>query len=67
MVLIIDRFEGEWAVLEWDGRTFNFPRALIPRGAREGHVLKVSVEIDRAETERRRQRIKELEDRLFQG
>ena len=36
MNLIIDRFEESWAVLELpDGATFNFPRSLLPEGARE--------------------------------
>ncbi|HHY38261.1 MAG TPA: hypothetical protein GX507_04975 [Clostridia bacterium] len=27
MALIIDRFESNWAILEWDGKTFSLPRA----------------------------------------
>ena len=39
----IDRFEGDWAVLETeDARTFNVPRDWLPSGAREGDVLKTS-------------------------
>lgn len=62
---IIDRLESDWAVLEWDGKTFNFPRALLPKGAREGDVVRISCEIDREATDARRRRVKELEDQLF--
>ncbi|HHW26838.1 MAG TPA: DUF3006 domain-containing protein [Firmicutes bacterium] len=63
---IIDRFEGDWAVIEWEnGLTFNFPRALLPPGAKSGDVVEFNVSIDRSGTEMRRIRIKRLEDDLF--
>jgi hypothetical protein len=65
LLLIIDRFEGEWAVVEWDGTVFNVPRAMLPRDAREGDVLGVSITSDAGATEARRQRSKRLEDELF--
>lgn len=65
MSVTIDRFEFDWAVLEWNGKTFNFPRALLPKAAREGDVLKISCEIDQEATEARRRCIRELEDELF--
>ena len=65
MPAIIDRFEGPWAVIEYDGTTFNFPKALLPREAREGDVLKFSVIVDSAGTAERRKRVKKLEDELF--
>ena len=62
----IDRFEGEWAVIEWEkGLTFNFPRALLPPGAKDGDVVLFSAAIDRPETVRREIRIRRLEDDLF--
>lgn len=65
-VIIIDRFEGEWAVLEHDGRTFNFPKTLLPADVREGDVLKISVTVDRKQTAGRRKAIEELADNLFE-
>ncbi|MEW6066232.1 hypothetical protein P378_03310 [Desulforamulus profundi] len=63
---IIDRFEGDWAVVEFEGRTtFNFPRKLLPEYAREGDVLKFQVMIDRHETEKRRAEIDVLVKKLF--
>ena len=65
MPAIIDRFEGSWAVIEFDGTMFNFPRDLLPRGARVGDVVKFGVTVDAAETSERRSRVKKLEDELF--
>lgn len=67
MALIIDRFESEWAVIEWNDKSFNFPKALVPKEAREGDVVNIVCEIDKAETEGRQRRIKDLEDELFRG
>lgn len=40
----IDRFEGEWVVLEdASGHTFSVPREWLPADAREGDVLNASV------------------------
>lgn len=63
---IIDRFEEDWAVLEYDDETYNFPRALLPDNAKEGDVLKISLEIDQEETEKRKEAIRKLEDELFE-
>ncbi|MGE5579239.1 MAG: DUF3006 domain-containing protein [Bacillota bacterium] len=65
MALIIDRFEGNLAVIEYEGKTFTLPRALLPRDAKEGDVLNFTVEVDHDTTEARRTRVKSLEDRLF--
>ena len=61
MNLIIDRFEESWAVLELpDGATFNFPRSLLPEGAREGDALHFEISIDEEATIKRREHIQEL-------
>jgi hypothetical protein len=42
----IDRFEGEWVVLEdARGQTFNVPREWLPGHAREGDLLEVSEQL----------------------
>ena len=38
---VIDRFEGEYAVLETESGMKNVPREMLPEGAREGDVLEV--------------------------
>lgn len=63
--LIIDRFEGNWAVLELpDGTTFSFPRHLLPSEVKEGDVLKLDISIDKEETEKRRKQAQRLLDEL---
>jgi len=57
--IIIDRFEGAYAIVELDnGDFFDMPKVLLPNMANEGDVI--SIEIDEDATERRRERIKNL-------
>lgn len=63
MKVIIDRFEGEFAVVEIAKGSFaNIPKLLV-EGAKEGDVI--SIEIDRNETEARKKNIKNLMEDLF--
>jgi len=65
--LIIDRFEGKYAVLETQDKnllTFNFPRHLLPPDVKEGSALNFNIDIDNKETTRRRNRIIEKLNRL---
>lgn len=61
---VIDRFEGEYAVVEMDdGRIENIHISRIPDYAKEGDVIAEHGEvykIDRLETEKRKQEIEEL-------
>ncbi|MGM0410687.1 MAG: DUF3006 domain-containing protein [Bacillota bacterium] len=63
-MLIIDRFEGDKAVVESSGGTFEINKSEIPNNAKEGDVLKIIV--DKEETSTRRQAIKELSKELFE-
>ena len=59
MYVTIDRFEGNFAVVELpDGSFADLPRALVPAGAGEGSVLRI--ETDAAETEKRRRKAQDL-------
>jgi len=63
MKLIIDRFEGEYAIVEAeDGFTYNLPRKLFSC-CKEGDVLKM--EFDEDETKKRSENIKNLMNELF--
>ncbi len=74
---VIDRFEEGWAVLliGEDEQRMNVPRKDLPRGAREGHWLRieldgdqiVSMEIDEQETARATKRIASKLERLRKG
>lgn len=75
MKAVVDRFEGEWAVLMLDGQPLDVPRAILPADVRAGHHLEVVIEagqvvsakIDEAETAAARQRIQEKLERLRRG
>lgn len=64
-MLIIDRFEGEMAVIEYDRGTFDIPRNLLPAEAKEGDVLELSISIDKKATEERKKKIGELLSEVF--
>ena len=64
MKVIIDRFEGEYAVVEIDARKYtNIPKILLPN-AKEGDVIKI--EIDLKSTEERKKHIQELMNNVFE-
>ena len=63
MEVIIDRFEGDYAIVELDKDQFVFlPKILVP-GAKEGDVVKIVV--DRDATKKRRDHVSKLVDQLF--
>ena len=65
--LIIDRFEGKYAILESQDKNpmiFNFPRHLLPKEAKEGIVLNINIDIDHEETKRRKDKIQNLLNKL---
>ena len=44
---IVDAFEEHVASIEVEGgKMIQLPRALLPRGAKEGDVLRVTIEVD---------------------
>ena len=57
IILVIDRFEGKYAILETQDKAtlnFNFPRHQLPTGAKEGLVLRFNIDIDNKETTRKK-------------
>lgn len=69
-MLIIDRFEGEYAVCEEEGGSFRkLPKVYLPAGCREGDCLTASPDgqwqVDRAATAQRRRKIQELLGDLY--
>jgi len=64
MKFTIDRFEGEFAVVELDDQTMeNIPRRVLPPEVKEGDII--SVVIDEAGTQKRREHIKKLMDDVW--
>jgi hypothetical protein len=62
-MLIIDRFEGDFAVVETSDGFINIPRIDIPNNSREGDVLIVGV--DKDESDARKKRIGSMMNSLF--
>ncbi|MBA3868497.1 MAG: DUF3006 domain-containing protein [Anaerolineae bacterium] len=74
---VIDRFEGDWAVIELDGEIEprNISRKLLPRRAKEGDHVQLEIEhgnvtkvqVDPEATQAAKERIKEKMERLRRG
>ncbi|AET68177.1 Protein of unknown function (DUF3006) [Desulfosporosinus orientis DSM 765] len=64
-MLIIDRYEGDWAVIENGGITFNLPRSLLPHDVKEGDVITISISVDQSATNERRQKGLEIMKGFF--
>lgn len=73
--ITIDRFEGTFAICEGEGhgkeiKMYAIEIAELPQGAKEGDVLEISEEgtihIDAKATERRRSKIKKMQDSLWE-
>ena len=69
-MIIIDRFEGEYAVCEEESGSFTrLPKVFLPRGCREGDCLTPtpdgSWQVDRAATMERRKEIQRMLGDLY--
>ena len=62
-MLVIDRFEGEFAIVETSKGLVNISRADLPNTAREGDVLVLVV--DKTGTDARKKRIDGMMNKLF--
>lgn len=66
---VIDRFEGELAVIEIDGETVNFPKSALPAGAKAGDAVLVEgerISLDKRTTEKRRKEIEKLMEDVWE-
>lgn len=70
-MVVIDRFEGDFAVCEKEDRTmFNIKRNKLPNNAKEGDVLIIQgdlITINITETARRKKFAQELADNISQN
>ncbi len=63
--LSFDRYEGRFAVLLTDeGQQIDFPKELLPKGAKPGDMLSFAIDVDREATEALKKDTKDLQDRL---
>jgi len=66
---IIDRFEGDYAVVELeDGKMLNINKIKLPTGVEEGMTIHISevITIDKAETLKRKKEIEKLTEDLWE-
>jgi DUF3006 family protein len=66
MECIIDRFEGDYVVIEYNNKTFNFPKDFIPSEAKEGDVIDINVSINIEETNTIKKEVEELMDDVWE-
>jgi len=67
MKVTLDRIEGTVALLisrEDESVRVNVPVSLLPPGCREGDILTIRIERDRAATEAARERVSDLIEKL---
>ncbi|MEG6615757.1 DUF3006 domain-containing protein [Peptococcaceae bacterium 1198_IL3148] len=62
---IIDRFENEWAVIEFDRQVFNLPKSLLPPTAKAGDVITINISLNTKATEGIKQQNQALIDDIF--
>lgn len=65
-MFVLDRIEGEWAVIEYNQAIFNIPRNLLPRDVKEGDVINLSVSKDIKATQSRYKSVQNKADSLFE-
>ena len=67
---IIDRFEGDYAVVEFDGRKMkDIPKSELAPGSKEGDVIFLvngKYQVDQAETQQRKTEIAKLTENMWE-
>jgi hypothetical protein len=67
---VIDRFEGELAVIEVGKKTRDYSRCLLPKNAKVGDSVVIaedgSIRLDEVDTKKRKKEIDGLMDELFE-
>ncbi|MCY6958172.1 DUF3006 domain-containing protein [Clostridium brassicae] len=67
---VIDRFEGDFAVIELDdGKIINVKRNMLPKEMKEGYVLNMDEKItfNNEETKKRKEEIEKMMADLFES
>ncbi len=66
MKAVIDRFEGDYAVVLFDDEEIkiDIPKKFLPEESIEGSWLKVSFELDQEGTQKQKEKIQDLLDKL---
>lgn len=65
MEAIIDRFEGEYVVIEYNKEVFNLPKKILPSEVKEGDVININIVINTKKTEELKKKIEKVTDSLW--
>jgi hypothetical protein len=66
---VIDRFEGDFVVIEIGKKTRDYPRSCLPTDAKMGDAVIIEngqIRLDKSETSKRKKEIDKLMDELFE-
>lgn len=44
--MIIDRFEGEYALIQHNKKIFHIPKVLLPKGAKPGNRVRIEISVE---------------------
>lgn len=61
---VIDRFEGEVAVLLIDDNVVNLPKKYLPLNTKEGDWVMINIELDTTQTKQRKQKVEDLLNKI---
>ena len=65
-MFVIDRFEGEYALIEHKKKKFHIPKLVIPTEAKEGDVINIQITVDKVATDKKKKFMDSLADDLFE-
>lgn len=63
-MIIVDRFEGNYAVIEIDGKIFNVEKSKVSKEVKEGDILKLVDEMYYKDKKATENRTKKIEDKF---
>ena len=63
MKWIIDRFEGDFAIIECNNKTYNIKKEILPKNVKECDILEIN--INETETGKRKQNSENLMDNIW--
>jgi len=66
MQCIVDRVEGDYAIIEYNDKMLNLPKVFLPKEVREGDMLDVIILLDYDETNKLKSEINELMEDVWE-
>lgn len=63
---IVDRFEGDFVIVELFEDFYSFPKRLFPEDTSEGDIVAIDIEIERESTDDRKKKMEEKLRKLIE-